>query len=1264
MPSTVIVHIERAQNLPIMDKKRQTTDAYVEVFVPGADPDTKETEVFEGSLNPEWRESFKFEVVDDSLLQDQTILFTLYDDNKLQQDKTIGAIRVDLNCLLMHGSSLVGEDQKQRQVCGEIKDKIEGWFQIYDSLRGMVGELYVSVELVLVEDHMKYDESATTVQFFAASLLSTDLYAEQRIYGFVEDLVVDKDPEYHWSDSLRSSRVTNEKRLNKMFGLSCSVRRQIAIKAKEMGCNAVVGYHQHFDIEGDSGIVSRGSGTACLIRTHEEVRQASFRNQRGGSGGSGAGGSNTVPSPAGSQRMPRSSFTAGLGACPPLKRGVSSPAMLFGQEEDVFGDGRTKRDQAATNSPASVALAKAATAASMEPLPPTMIEALEQPSYLAQQQQQQQQQQHRELKVTFLQRPDLQSVKLLTMESFPPSVHFEIGGLVSAYAVKWLGRLRANDEDEETRDGWWLELRAEVKENAMALACTHVVGYKESCSINGDVCLLSCIGTAVNFHGDLPAFNPVHRTSSWQAMRSVESSGGSADTDARVGLSDRPRLYSDDLTHHDNAAAGASGLGRPTLSPSLSAASVAGTLVDDIPSLNIPPWHGTRYLQQSASPVFHSCGFCHVPNFPKDKAPFNNMTLFKCQLCEHDRPVRRGHALSTGDFESGPTANVVISPTSSPSLRPKSHTPTLSPVGVSRAKSNSAGSPDIGSATPGDLDGLAPPLFPARSVSLNSTLTSGTARAPVQAAAYVPEFILASIEPPEKLPTVGKCHLIEARVARVLPTSARGGRTEYCAEKVSTMIPFLLYDLHRQLLLKMRFMQVNTAWALFTQIKIGERLVVGLIRATGVLVPALPLPYVEVAKDDEDDEAEELYGTGMDMHGMRMADIGGLQQNGEDGTRQQDDVDDVKARLGLIQEHFEERHRKIRPLYERYYQDSMRLRQSFRRMGGPSSSAPPLSAGGFDQRSQAFRNRNQGTPGPDSLESKAWARSDGKKNTTGVAGSSDSSPFPDGRSSQRLTFQRKNHLSRPASSPSLLPHHGDSCADAILVSEAATAGSETRSPGTDAEDALSPRTALDVLLGAKTEGSPSKALAAVSLDDGGNPMLDATARSENAIDVPSGNEGQNTSAGDESPARDAEGPSVENESMSEGSESESETEDTELEDDLDAEGANTTLIDDVMDLVQDTTRETCEQFLSNPAVPDGSWMLRTSTLGWPNYLVLTFKYTDTSNQRHRQKGSRHGRNKRRGSAGKNDGRSSGKKNGPRHCRWWRWGWCGEFLSAR
>jgi hypothetical protein len=37
-------------------------------------------------------------------------------------------------------------------------------------------------------------------------------------------------------------------------------------KVLEMGGNAVLGYHQQFDLEGESGIVARGYGTCCLLK--------------------------------------------------------------------------------------------------------------------------------------------------------------------------------------------------------------------------------------------------------------------------------------------------------------------------------------------------------------------------------------------------------------------------------------------------------------------------------------------------------------------------------------------------------------------------------------------------------------------------------------------------------------------------------------------------------------------------------------------------------------------------------------------------------------------------------------------------------------------------------------------------------------------------------------------------------------------------------------------------------------------------------------
>lgn len=63
-------------------------------------------------------------------------------------------------------------------------------------------------------------------------------------------------------------------------------------------------------------------------------------------------------------------------------------------------------------------------------------------------------------------------------------------------SVKYLGKLEATLSDQETREGWWDELRDEIKKHARVLCCTHVVGYSETCVVIGDVCVLSAIGTA------------------------------------------------------------------------------------------------------------------------------------------------------------------------------------------------------------------------------------------------------------------------------------------------------------------------------------------------------------------------------------------------------------------------------------------------------------------------------------------------------------------------------------------------------------------------------------------------------------------------------------------------------------------------------------------------------------------------------------------------------------------------------------------------
>lgn len=39
-----------------------------------------------------------------------------------------------------------------------------------------------------------------------------------------------------------------------------------------------------------------------------------------------------------------------------------------------------------------------------------------------------------------------------------------------------VGKLASKLSDQETRDGWWAELREEIRSHAMLLCCTHVIG--------------------------------------------------------------------------------------------------------------------------------------------------------------------------------------------------------------------------------------------------------------------------------------------------------------------------------------------------------------------------------------------------------------------------------------------------------------------------------------------------------------------------------------------------------------------------------------------------------------------------------------------------------------------------------------------------------------------------------------------------------------------------------------------------------------------
>jgi hypothetical protein len=84
---------------------------------------------------------------------------------------------------------------------------------------------------------------------------------------------------------------------------------------------------------------------------------------------------------------------------------------------------------------------------------------------------------------------------LVTSTTFPHGSIATIGGYVCATSVK----VFENDE-KDTRETWWTELRDEIKSHAQRLQCTHVIGYTEQMSYFEGTSLLLCSGTAVELN--------------------------------------------------------------------------------------------------------------------------------------------------------------------------------------------------------------------------------------------------------------------------------------------------------------------------------------------------------------------------------------------------------------------------------------------------------------------------------------------------------------------------------------------------------------------------------------------------------------------------------------------------------------------------------------------------------------------------------------------------------------------------------------------
>ncbi|XP_034984129.2 C2 domain-containing protein 5 isoform X10 [Zootoca vivipara] len=443
MPGKLKVKIVAGRHLPVMDRASDLTDAFVEVKFGNT---TFKTDVYPKSLNPQWNsEWFKFEV-DDEDLQDEPLQITVLDHDTYSANDAIGKVYIDIDPLLYSEAATV----------------ISGWFPIYDTIHGIRGEINVVVKVDLFNDLNRFRQSSCGVKFFCTTSIPK-CYKAVIIHGFVEELVVNEDPEYQWIDRIRTPRASNEARQRLISLMSGELQRKIGLKVLEMRGNAVVGYLQCFDLEGESGLVVRAIGTACTLdklsntsaflptcnSPSKEMKEIPFNedpNPNPHSSGPSTPLKNQIYSfsPSKSYSRQSSSSDTDLSLTPKTGMGSGSAGKEGGPLKGLL------RQQTQT--------------------------ALEQREF-----------------------------PFFTLTAFPSGFLLHVGGVVSARSVKLLDRIHNPGSpqsplsfinDPETRDAWWAEIRQEIKSHAKALGCHAVVGYSESTSICEEVCILSASGTA------------------------------------------------------------------------------------------------------------------------------------------------------------------------------------------------------------------------------------------------------------------------------------------------------------------------------------------------------------------------------------------------------------------------------------------------------------------------------------------------------------------------------------------------------------------------------------------------------------------------------------------------------------------------------------------------------------------------------------------------------------------------------------------------
>ncbi|XP_043569345.1 C2 domain-containing protein 5 isoform X8 [Chiloscyllium plagiosum] len=736
MPGKLKVRIVAGRHLPVMDRASDLTDAFVEVKFGNT---TFKTDVFPKSLNPQWNsEWFKFEV-DDEDLQDEPLQITVLDHDTYSANDAIGKVYIDIDPLLSNEAAAI----------------LSGWFPIYDTIHGIRGEINVMVKVDLFNDLNRFRQSSCGVKFFCTTSIPK-CYKAVTIHGFVEELVVNEDPEYQWIDRIRTPRASNEARQRLISLMSGELQRKIGLKVLEMGGNAVVGYLQCFDLEGESGLVVRAIGTACTLdklsntvtsllppcsspsKDLKEVPFSEDPNPVTHSSGPSTPLKNQTYSFSPSKSYSRQSSSSDTDLSLTPKTAAPSPEgpriFLFPSSPPLFSGSPLHKSAHLLRSEALHSLTPPHSGYVSPVCLRKTVSFNEEllltasgmgsgsggkdgvPLKTLYRQQTQSAFEHREF-------------PFFTLTTFPPGFLVHVGGVVSARSVKLLDRIHNpafvgimgntrsyklldwnsfNADEPETRDAWWAEIRQEIKSHGKALGCHAVVGYSESTSICEEVCILSASGTAAVLNPKMLQDCSVegcseHRLSRQPSFFSTGSEKGEFD------------FF---LQCQDSA-------------------SILG--LDDTSS--------------------QGCSFCHIP-YDELNMPFPAHLTY-CYVCRKQK---------------------------------------------------------------------------------------------------VPDVLFTTIEPPLEAAVTGRGCLIQARLCR----QKKKTQGEANATAISNLLPFMEYELHTQLMNKLKLRGMNALFGLRIQIAVGENMLMGLASATGVYLTALPSPGgIQIAGKTPSDSSYEQHISNM-----------------------------------------------------------------------------------------------------------------------------------------------------------------------------------------------------------------------------------------------------------------------------------------------------------------------------------------------------------------------------------------------------------------